>query len=641
MVAAPPAALAPADLARIAGPADWIELRLDLLLPLGTGTVEQWIAASPRPVLLTLRSKAEGGAFEGSWEEAAQLLGHAMHVPGVVAVDFEPDVEALVEPCPRGVVRLVSTHTWERAELPAPAGSIRKRAVSVDDSDTLARAKSLQSLVDGFVVPFGRMAAVRAAFLPTDRLVLLYGAASTEAGVVAHQPTLAHLLDELRAGEVGLGAELYGLVGCPPAWSPSPAMHNAVFRATDRDALYVPLPALDLDEAMALPVAGLSVTMPYKRAAFSRAHEPLDVIRRIESVNTLLPFASQRWWGGNTDLDALTIAVPAAASNGAFAYVYGAGGFAASAVVALQTNGYVVRIGARDAERAARFADRMHVSYMPGAYERHEADAVVVNATPAGASGEAVEAFASVSLEGLTVVDGAYGPKCSAPTGLVAQAQDQGAAQVVDGRGLLVGQGCLQAVVFGAPDEGRQRYAPIMQLAVDLPASLWLLGIRGAGKTSIGRAVARQLGRPFVDLDEEVERTTGRTPAQWIERDGIEAFRYIESRVVEVVSARRGIVVATGGGVVELPSNRTRIAAGGVRVWLGVSPERAVARMGEDETARPLLFGAADARTEAEEALRRRATQYRQLADAVVDANGTADEVARDVTTAWLHAVAT
>ena len=660
VVAAPPAVQAPVDLARIAGPADWIELRLDLLLPLGTNSVAQWVSASPRPVLLTLRSKTEGGAFRGTVEEAARELGEAMHLPGVVAVDLEPEVEALVAPCPAGVLRIVSTHTFERYLLPAPAGAIRKRAVPIAGQADLDRLNRLVQAPEGgfyvpggFSVPYGNLAYLRAigrGGLAPDAFYLLFGAAREDAQVIENQPTLPRLLDELGGDEPRRdGGGLFGLVGRPPAWSPSPAMHNAVFRTRKSASRYLPWTGLDLAEAVKLPVTGLSVTTPYKREAFALATEHDQWSKATGAVNTLVRdwLKGGPWRGHNTDAEALYTLVGESRQPGASACVHGAGGYAAAAVAALRARGFTVRVVARHEARGRSFADERGVPFDGARFVRRDSDHIVVNATQAGADGEAIAAFEQASLSRLHVLDAPYRSAGVGPTGLVVQAQAQGAERVVDGLALLAEQALHQARLFAgqvgqwARDPHDDRVRRVIDLALRPPPSLWLLGIRGAGKTSVGRAVASELGRPFLDLDEEVVRTTGRTPAEWIETDGLAAFRYIESRVVETASARQGVAIATGGGVVESDTNRSHIAQTGFRVWLDVSAAQAASRVASDDTSRPLLFGAADARAEAEEALHRRGHLYRQLSDVVIDADPDLRDVVTDVRTAWLHTTTT
>lgn len=108
--------------------------------------------------------------------------------------------------------------------------------------------------------------------------------------------------------------------------------------------------------------------------------------------------------------------------------------------------------------------------------------------------------------------------------------------------------------------------------------NVYLIGPRACGKTTVGRALAEALGRPFVDLDEAFVEHTGRTIAQVVEAEGWETFRELETRVLEAVAETPGRIVATGGGVVLKAANRETLARG-IVVYLQTDPEKVVARL--------------------------------------------------------------
>lgn len=122
---------------------------------------------------------------------------------------------------------------------------------------------------------------------------------------------------------------------------------------------------------------------------------------------------------------------------------------------------------------------------------------------------------------------------------------------------------------------------------------LVLLGLPGAGKSTVGPLVAEALGRAFVDLDLEIEQRERRSISEIFATHGEGAFRALE-RVRSAELLARGnspIVLATGGGWVEDPENRTLLTAYCVAAYLRVSPRVAVARMAAEVAARPLLAG--------------------------------------------------
>lgn len=146
------------------------------------------------------------------------------------------------------------------------------------------------------------------------------------------------------------------------------------------------------------------------------------------------------------------------------------------------------------------------------------------------------------------------------------------------------------------------------------PANLVLIGLMGAGKSTTGMRLAKRLGRPFVDTDQQVEMDTGKTIAQLFADQGEEGFRQAETATVQRVAQKRGQVIAVGGGTVLNPTNVELLRKTGTVFWLDVRPEILVGRMGSrvSRAHRPLL---ADA-TSADE-LHRRVNQLREARDEV------------------------
>lgn len=117
-----------------------------------------------------------------------------------------------------------------------------------------------------------------------------------------------------------------------------------------------------------------------------------------------------------------------------------------------------------------------------------------------------------------------------------------------------------------------------------------LVGFMGSGKSSTGRYVAGKLGRPFLDMDTEIERREGRAIPQIFAQNGEPYFRQLERGLVQELAARTGMVIAPGGGIVLNPDNVRDFAASGLVVNLRVSPEWVLKRVGQDPN-RPLLQG--------------------------------------------------
>ena len=116
-----------------------------------------------------------------------------------------------------------------------------------------------------------------------------------------------------------------------------------------------------------------------------------------------------------------------------------------------------------------------------------------------------------------------------------------------------------------------------------------LVGMMGAGKTTIGRRLARRLDRPFVDSDEQVEARTGRTVREIFEADGEPAFRKLETEALcEALSSPTPSVIAAAGGTVLAEVNRAAMRDAGTVVWLRADPSVLAQRV-RNGTHRPLL----------------------------------------------------
>lgn len=154
---------------------------------------------------------------------------------------------------------------------------------------------------------------------------------------------------------------------------------------------------------------------------------------------------------------------------------------------------------------------------------------------------------------------------------------------------------------------------------------VFLIGFMGAGKSTVGEVVASALGRPFIDLDKEIESAAGMSiPTVFAER-GEAAFRDMETDALARLEDREPLVVACGGGIVERQVNQDLLAREGTVVYLRVSAAETLARCGADPN-RPLLRGGPEA---IEALLSARESLYTAAADVVVDTVGLdADQVA-------------
>ena len=171
-------------------------------------------------------------------------------------------------------------------------------------------------------------------------------------------------------------------------------------------------------------------------------------------------------------------------------------------------------------------------------------------------------------------------------------------------------------------------------------ANIYLVGLMGSGKTTIGRILAKRLGLSFMDTDREVEERTGVSIPTIFEIEGEDGFRKRESQVVEDCSRMSNLIVATGGGVVMRPENRENLARSGLVVYLNVPPHILYERTRADKN-RPLLK-VDDPLTKLKQLFAQRDPLYRQVADLVIDggritAQGVMLQLLKEFGDQWNH----
>ncbi len=147
--------------------------------------------------------------------------------------------------------------------------------------------------------------------------------------------------------------------------------------------------------------------------------------------------------------------------------------------------------------------------------------------------------------------------------------------------------------------------------------NIFLVGLMGAGKTTIGRLLARRLDMTFIDSDHEIEARTGATIPWIFEIEGEASFRRREADVIRELTAQNGIVLATGGGAVLDPASRALLAERGTVIYLRASVSSILQRTAHDKN-RPLLQ-TADPRRKLEDLTAQREPLYREIADMVID----------------------
>lgn len=143
-----------------------------------------------------------------------------------------------------------------------------------------------------------------------------------------------------------------------------------------------------------------------------------------------------------------------------------------------------------------------------------------------------------------------------------------------------------------------------------------LIGLRGSGKTHIGKLLAEKLNQNFLDLDEELEKSAGKTIKEIVEENGWEHFRALENDLIANLQTEN-TVIATGGGAILNPENVTKLKSLGKIIYLHCSPEICAERIKEDDNRPPLSDKSLE--EEMRELYEKRHPIYQEIADLTID----------------------
>lgn len=386
----------------------------------------------------------------------------------------------------------------------------------------------------------------------------------------------------------------YGLLGRVLGHSYSPQIHAmlgdypyALFECEEEE-----LPQLFARNDL----GGLNVTIPYKKTVLPFCDSLTESAQAIGCVNTIV-WTPEGTVGDNTDLDGFLSLIDRAGVELGGSHVVIAGRGASSQTVEAACR-----------RRGAARVDRLNREEMenPPAEVRN-AD-VLINATPVGMYPN--NGHSAVDLRDFPrlrfVGDLVYHPH---RTALLMEAEKAGIAHS-DGLPMLVGQARAAAERFTGRTILKEREEEILARLRAETENIVLIGMPGCGKTTVGKALAEILRRPFVDMDILIEQETGRKPGDIITEDGEPAFRRIESEVAARIGKENGQIIATGGGAILDSANVDALRQDGFLVYL-TRPIHRLATRG-----RPLSAGG---RSALEQLFAVRDPLYRTAADAVIE----------------------
>lgn len=398
----------------------------------------------------------------------------------------------------------------------------------------------------------------------------------------------------------------YGLLGEKLGHSFSPQIHRALAGYSYE---LLPTAPEDVEELFRCrEFRGLNVTIPYKQTVIPLCDEIDPMAAGIGAVNTVVN-RSGRLTGYNTDIDGLIYLARRAGVDmaGKKVVILGSGGTSRTAQAAARALG---------AAQIAVISRRGEDNYSN--LDHHSDAQVLINTTPVGMYPHCGQAAVPLSafpcLTGL--LDMVYNPL---RTALLMEAEQRG-LPCSCGLPMLVAQAKRSVELFTGESIPDSRTEEVLQTLTAQSQNVVLIGMPGCGKTTIGRALARRLGKRFLDLDEEIVRRAGKPIPAIFAQEGERAFRSLETETVREAGRETGCVISTGGGVVTRRENYAPLHQNGVILHLTRGLE-----------ALPTEGRPVSQQTDLGTLWRERAPLYAAFADHTVDNNGPLERTLKQI----------
>ena len=353
--------------------------------------------------------------------------------------------------------------------------------------------------------------------------------------------------------------------------------------------------------------AGINVTVPYKKDVIPYLDEMTPRAKKLGAVNTIVR-RDGKLIGHNTDYFGFLTMVRSSGLEvkNKKVLVLGSGGASNTAVAVLEELGARVIVISRSGENSY---ENLHL---------HADAALLVNTTPVGmypntgASPLNLDLFPK--LEG--VLDVVYNP---ARTQILLDAEKRGLV-AVNGLLMLVAQAKEAAEWFAGTEFSDETIPKIHSSLRRQMENIILIGMPGCGKSTIGKQLAQELGKEFVDADQALETRFGRPITEIIPQDGEAAFRAMETEILQMLGKRSGLIIATGGGCITQGRNYPLLHQNGTIFWL----KRDLQKL--PTNGRPL-----SQKNKLSELFKVRKPLYEAFADITIDNDGNAEQTIQQI----------
>lgn len=294
---------------------------------------------------------------------------------------------------------------------------------------------------------------------------------------------------------------------------------------------------------------GFNVTIPYKKLAASLCTEVSDEVKELGAANTIVKLPGGGYKGYNTDVFGFTYMLQSAGIEvaGKRCLILGTGGASVAVEYALK------KMGAAQID----FCSRTGKINYENVYEAAAGTQIVVNATPVGMFPNVDDSPVDLSqfAKLYAAADIVYNPS---RTRFLQQAEELGVKNA-GGLSMLVAQAWQASRIFMQQEvvstgsttaEGAAKINSVIKSLQEQRLNITLIGMPGSGKTTLGKKLAKEQNRKFIDLDDEFLVEYGITPADVITQKGEDEFRTMETALAKKILPQSGLVIATGGGIV-------------------------------------------------------------------------------------------
>lgn len=302
---------------------------------------------------------------------------------------------------------------------------------------------------------------------------------------------------------------------------------------------------------------GFNVTIPYKKTVMKYCDELSDTAKKIGSVNTILCREDGRIMGDNTDAYGFAYLLRSAKINirGTKCLILGSGGASLTVQAVLKEQGAAQLIV------VSRTGDNNYDNI-----DKHYDSDIIINTTPVGMYPNNGKTLLNLdyfkNCKG--VVDLIYNPY---RTQLVLDAVER-KIPAAGGMEMLVAQAKRASELFQNKEICEEKIKTAIDKITEESLNLILIGMPGAGKTFIGKKLAEQMGKKFVDIDEKIVEQEKMSIPEIFEQKGERYFRKIETEVLKKYCIESGMVISTGGGVVTCKRNYPIIRQNGKVIWI-------------------------------------------------------------------------